>query len=257
MFDKNFQLKMLLQSHKNANDWGSKQVIDFIKNLRKHIAKTYTTSATEKTESGKPKRVLGDITKAITERVVKSLQDSIVVFNLTVARSTTYDAKTDKVVIDANHNEVLEPEQISKIVTDFNVSASSMLDTAKRTQLKPTPELESMLDHMATNISMLQNISAAYTGVVTGLVKAKFLTKSDPSLTELSKAMFKVLTTGNLNQRSDLVATLTYIFQRKLTKSKVYYIPRANTNLHLFTAADKIVADIEKNSARKSTTGKK
>ena len=89
MFDKNFQLKMLLQSHKNANDWGSKQVIDFIKNLRKHIAKTYTTSATEKTESGKPKRVLGDITNAITERVIKSLQDSIVVFNLTVARSTT------------------------------------------------------------------------------------------------------------------------------------------------------------------------
>ena len=139
MFDKNFQLKLLLQSRGNNNAWGTEVGIKFIQNLKKMVAKTYTTTKVD----GKQKRTLSEITQSIADKVVKSLQDTFVVFNTTVASSVAYNTKTDKVEVKPQLMEVLTTEQQEQITSNVAVRTGAILESLKyidTTNLSPDNE---------------------------------------------------------------------------------------------------------------------
>lgn len=241
MFDKNFQLKMLLQTKENRNTWGTDAVIDFIVNLKKMVARKYTTSKTETTASGKGKRVLSDITKNITERVVKSIGDSLVVFNTTVKRRVTAD-KNGKIQVDSTLANILSKDQLDKLEANYNIRVSAILDALAKDQMKITTEIDTMLSNIATNLLADDHIQ---------LIVSIMATKSRtlPSQIALKSRMIKILASGDKNARTDLVANLTTTmsYSDLLAKSKAVYIPVDNSNLHEFPEAAGYKLAVEKN----------
>lgn len=242
MFDKNFQLKMLLRAQSEKDTWGTDQVIDFIRNLKRMVAKTYTASTTEVTASGKPKRVLSDISKNITERVVKSLQDTLTVFNMTIASDTIYDNNSKETVVDKTLVDAIGNENATMIAQSPNNRYSAILNAAKNQQLIITDEVSHFMKQVA---ELMFNGSAKSNLLRAAVIKTAKL-KDTANVEALHSAMLTTLSNGTTTERTDLVSAITTAYTSETSKNKLYYIAKTKSTERLFIAADKIVADIEK-----------
>ncbi len=239
------QIRDSFEGNNPEVDQELKKVKNAIDRTKKELDYKIAVALGEAVDKAKPKRVLDDITKNITKQVVESLQESIVAFNLTIARHIDYDTTKQKLVVESSMAEVLEPTQITELENDLAIRFSSTLDTARKMKLANTPELQYLLETVAANILILNTRSNAYAGFISGISKILKLSAT-PTVKALEQAMLNILTTGTDIQRTDLVATLTYIFQRRLTDTKLYYIAKAKTNLPLFVEGDKVIRQIEK-----------
>lgn len=237
MFDKNFQLKMLLKAHENNNSWGTKQVIDFIKNLKKMVAKKFDSITNE---DGSKKRVLSDITNKIIERVISSLQDSIQVFNITTKSSVSYNPKTENFEIKSEMDNVLRDENKVAIISNPVVRYNAILEAIKHNKLPITNEVNKFVDKVLdvlystrqkTELRAIMNLKAADDLPYRPSVKARIL---------------RVLSNGTINERLDLTATLSFAFKQKLADNKMYYLTSNDSNIHYFEEGYRLIADIEK-----------
>lgn len=245
MFDKNFQLKMLLATKKNDSTWGTKKVIEFITTLQTKVAKKYVNSATETTASGKPKRVLDEVSKRITERVIESLRDSIVIFNKTVARSVTMNDKGD-LVVDKATEAVLSPEHNTNLKQDVNIKFSAMLDAMKSGKITITTEVKLMVGRLVKE--MYRDV---YTDTITDIMNdgkedGPFTEK--PSITALEAKILRVFSSGTINQRVDLHAIIVGIFSRteSMTENKLHWIPLNDSSLNDHPAAYNAKIEMER-----------
>ena len=243
MFDKNFQLKMLLEVNKNDNSWGTKQVINFIKNLKKMVAKTYTTSATEKTASGKAKRILTQASKTVSDRVINSLQESVTMFNLTVKSQVTYDVLKDKVNVDKTLSEVLTTENIKNIEDSVAVKYGAILESIKNNIIPITPTVKTFIHNIAEDIlndpsleNYLKTIKRTNNIPVDNIISTE----------ALETILLKILSKGSHNERTDLVASITVAFRSDIGKNKLQLIPVNDPSSPYYEDGIKLIADIEK-----------
>lgn len=240
MFDKNFQLKMLLAANENSNTWGTEQVINFIKHLKKMIAKSYVSSETETTASGKPKRVLSDISKNVAERVIKSLQASIVIMETTIKRSTTGDPDTGLPVVSQQYKEdgILTDDDIKKIEQDRNVQLSTILDQLKSGKMTISAQTNQFVTHLVDDIFTSNDAK--------GIIKA--IMGIDTTNRDTIRAkILKTLSTGTRNEVTDLIGFLTFKLYNSnvLKKSKLVYIAMDSSNEALFVEGVKTTKAVE------------
>ncbi len=219
MFDKNFQLKVLLATKANNNTWGTDIALKLIMDLNKLIVKTYTISATEKTASGKPKRVLSDITKNITERVVNSLRDSIVAMNITVKSTATFNPKTNQVELDPAIEQAVGQEKATKIKTDSKVRATAIMKAAIDGKIKVNTEVKIIVTNLINEIYNDPTKQSVILSIMN--------TTTKPTIPALLEKIITTLDTGTFNERLDVgsLLTTTNYNTEALSKNKQYFLP--------------------------------
>lgn len=256
MFDKSFQLRMLLETKQNSNTWGTDQVIKFITDLKKMVHKTYTTVPVEtetKTASKKAKRVLSKATNTVTERIIKSLQDSLTAFNLTVAANVTYDTKKADVVLDKVVEAAIGQTNANDIKTDIHVRRGAILEAIKNEQVEITPEIKQFIHEVSITLRR-----DAYEGetpgsyaldLVDAVLKANKLDINfQPTSMVLESMLLKIISKGSKNERTDLVAGIS-LYLSSINKtdinSKLYFIPVTTSSQPYFKEGNEILAQVE------------
>ncbi len=226
VFDKDFQLKMLLKTKENNNTWGTDIATDFILNLKKMVAKTYNTTKVD----GKTKRTLTQATKTLTNKMITNLQEAIVVMNTTSKR------------VDVNES-ALTTEQKAKIKNNRNVIFSQTLDNIFSANTKITPKLEKFIEN--TVKIMFNDKNNRFEPIISAISDIRKIDK--PTVSNITEGMLHIITNGTPNQKSDLNANLSYHLQLTdlYAKNKITYVPLSDSNLPLFKTALQLVKQIE------------
>ncbi len=221
MFDSSFQLKMLLQTKQSNSSYGIDNVIAFITNLKKFVAKSYVVDPDTK------KRKLNDITKTITTRIVESLQNSIVLMNTINKRTTVNDPKTNKAVVKPEVEEVLTKEQVERIENDKNVQISNLLDSLENRVINEHTKntITDLVDDIFDDLFKARTIAAIFD------IDTEAADKIEKQV--VVNKLLSILKDGTNYEVLSIRALLTSYFasSKTLSKDKIHYVSSDETNM--------------------------